>query len=184
MRGLRAYQVTLVVIGSYLWTRIVAIVRGDAWHRVAIQQKHVLNARRIQRAIVALQGLFIKVGQTFSILTNFLPAEFRAELEGLQDSMPPRPYAGIRARFLEDFGKEPKELFAEFDETPLAAASISQVHLATLENGDRVAVKIQYPDIDDMVTMDLRTFRRILSIVVVRRRARARRRVPRGLGHD
>lgn len=165
LRFLRAYWVTLVVLNSYLWTRLVANLRGDAWFRQAIQEKHVLNARRIQRAIIKLQGLFIKVGQTFSILTNFLPPEFRAELEGLQDSVPPRPYGAIVARFREDFGKEPREIFTDFDETPLAAASISQVHLATLADGRQVAVKIQYPDIDDMVESDLRTFRRILQIV-------------------
>jgi ubiquinone biosynthesis protein len=165
LRFMRAYWVTLIVILSYSWMRFLAIFRGDAWLRHAIQRKHVQNARRIQRAIVRLQGLFIKVGQTFSILTNILPPEFRAELEGLQDSVPPRPFAAVKARFIEDFGKEPSELFTEFDETPLAAASISQVHLATTRNGDRVAVKIQYPDIDEMVTSDLKTFGRILRIV-------------------
>lgn len=165
MRFLRAYWVTLVVIGSYLWVRFQASLRGEAWARQELRRKHVINARRIQRAIVRLQGLFIKVGQTFSILTNVLPEEFRSELEGLQDSVPARPFAGIRQRFLDDFGKAPAELFAEFDETPLAAASISQVHRATLNDGTRVAVKIQYPDIDAMVESDLKTFRRILKLV-------------------
>jgi len=165
LRFLRAYWVTLAVIWSYSWTRLVANLRGEAWLRQALEQKHVQNARRIQRAIVKLQGLFIKVGQTFSILTNFLPPEFRRELEGLQDSVPPRPFSEMRARFLEDFGKEPTQIFAEFDETPLAAASISQVHMATLSSGERVAVKIQYPDIDDILRSDLKTFRRIVSIV-------------------
>ena len=156
---------TVLVIASYVWTRTMAMVRGDAWFRVALHKKHVLNARRIQRAIVRLQGLFIKVGQTFSILTNFLPPEFREQLEGLQDSVPPRPFEHVKIRFVEDFGKEPQELFAEFDKTPLAAASISQVHLARLASGEQVAVKIQYPDIQDMVRSDLKTFRRILKIV-------------------
>ena len=165
LRFLRAYWVTLVVIGSYLWTRIVASVRGEAYFHRVLQEKHVANARRIQRAIVRLQGLFIKVGQTFSILTNFLPPEFRNELEGLQDSVPPRSFGSLEPRLVEEFGTTWRDRFASFDETPAAAASISQVHLATLQTGERVAVKVQYPDIDAMVASDLKTFKRILSIV-------------------
>ncbi|MFT5434463.1 MAG: ubiquinone biosynthesis protein, partial [Myxococcota bacterium] len=165
LRFVRAYWVTLVVVCSYSWTRLVGVVRGEQYVLRTLSRKHVLNARRIQRAIVRLQGLFIKVGQTFSILTNFLPPEFRKELEGLQDSVPPRPFAAIAKRFREDFGRDPLDVFAEFDETPLAAASISQVHLATTHDGDRVAVKVQYPDVDRMVRSDLKTFRRILKVI-------------------
>ena len=144
---------------------MLASVRGHGYLVRALERKHIRNARRIQRAIVRLQGLFIKVGQLFSILTNFLPPEFRHELEGLQDAVPARPYESIKARFIEDFGKEPLELYKEFDETPIAAASISQVHVARLADGQKVAVKVQYPDIDRMVTSDLKTFRRILKII-------------------
>jgi ubiquinone biosynthesis protein len=157
--------VTLVVIGSYSWTRFVGTFRGEEYVAKKLTKKHALNARRIQRAIIRLQGLFIKVGQLFSVMTNFLPEEFRRELEGLQDSLPPRSYEVIRKRFVDDFGREPNEVFAEFSQTALAAASISQVHLAKLSSGEQVAVKVQYPDIDRMVRSDLRTFRRILRII-------------------
>ncbi len=162
LRFVRAYWVTIVVIASYVWLRVLGSFRGEAWMQKAIGPIHVRNARRIQRTIVRLQGLFIKVGQLISILTNFLPPEFRRELEGLQDSVPPRPFADIEARFLDEFKQRPREVFAEFDEVAVAAASISQVHVARLRTGERVAVKVQYPDIDAMVRSDLETFRGIL----------------------
>ena len=156
---------TLTVIGSYLFARLFATLRTEQGARLAYEELHIRNARRIRRAIVHLQGVFIKVGQTFSILTNFLPPEFRAELEALQDAVPARPWEATRARFRADFGKEPDEVFASFQRTPIAAASIAQVHLAVTLAGEKVAVKVQHPEIDVMMRQDLRTFRRILRIV-------------------
>jgi predicted unusual protein kinase regulating ubiquinone biosynthesis (AarF/ABC1/UbiB family) len=105
------------------------------------------------------------VGQLISIMTNFLPEAFRAGLEGLQDQVPPRPFADIEARLREEFGgKAVDELFAEFNRKPVAAASIGQVHAARLKSGERVAVKVQYPRIDQVVQIDLRLLRRIFRI--------------------
>ena len=116
--------------------------------------------------MVALQGLFIKVGQLISIMANFLPEAFRRELEGLQDQVPPRPYKDIEARLREEFGgRGPDEVFAEFDRIPIASASIGQVHQARLHDGERVAVKVQYPDIDQIVRTDLRAMRRIFGLL-------------------
>jgi ubiquinone biosynthesis protein len=160
-----AYWCTFRVIGSYLWIRFWARWRSDEWLDRRLREAHLRNARRIERTICRLQGLFIKVGQLISIMTNFLPEEFRRQLEGLQDHVPPRPYADIEARVRAEWGKGPKELFAEFAERPIASASIGQVHKARLLSGEEVAVKVQYPDIDQIVTSDLRTLRRILAIV-------------------
>jgi predicted unusual protein kinase regulating ubiquinone biosynthesis (AarF/ABC1/UbiB family) len=165
-RFFKAYWVTFVVIASYLSARLQARFRSEEAIRRVLERKHLRNARRIERAIVELQGLYIKVGQLISIMTNFLPPEFRRELEGLQDQVPPRPYEDIEARFREEFdGAAPDELFASFDRAPIASASIGQVHLATLPGGDKVAVKVQYPGIEEIVRSDLRTLRRIFRIV-------------------
>src|SRR5574341_413194 len=83
-RLLRAYWVTGLVVGSYLSLKLLARFRGPESLERALRTRHVRNARRIFRTIVTMQGLYIKVGQLISILTNFLPEEFRAELEGLQ----------------------------------------------------------------------------------------------------
>lgn len=164
-RSVRAYWATIVVIASYLWLRFRARFHDDDWLAIRLSRAHVRNARRIERAICELQGLFIKVGQLISIMTNFLPEQFRRELEGLQDAVPPRPYADIEARLREELGASPDDLFAELDRNPIASASIGQVHVAKLRSGETVAVKVQYPDIDEIVRSDLRILRRIFKLV-------------------
>ena len=165
-RFFKAYWVTFIVIASYLSLRVQARFRSEEAILRVLERKHRRNSRRIERAIVHLQGLYIKVGQLISIMTNFLPAEFRTQLEGLQDQVPPRPYEDIERRIREEFGgKSPDELFQSFDRRPIASASIGQVHLARLAGGQRVAVKVQYPDIEEIVKSDLATLRRIFRIV-------------------
>ena len=165
VRSLRAYWTTFWVIGGYLWLRLRARFHNGAWIERKLRDAHLSNARRIERTIIELQGLFIKVGQLISIMTNFLPEEFRRELEGLQDAVPPRPYADIEARLLEEHGRPPSEVFAQLEEQPIASASIGQVHLARLTDGTQVAVKVQYPHIEEVVRRDLLTLRRIFRII-------------------
>ncbi|MDY0001629.1 MAG: AarF/UbiB family protein [Polyangia bacterium] len=165
-RALRAYWVTFVVVMSYLSASLQARFRSRDRIERLLLKKHRRNADRILRAIQALQGLYIKVGQLISILSNVLPEEFRAGLETLQDRVPPRPIHEIEQRIREEFGgKSTAELFSSFDALPLAAASIGQVHRARLRDGRDAAVKIQYPDIDRVVHQDLSTLRRIVRII-------------------
>jgi predicted unusual protein kinase regulating ubiquinone biosynthesis (AarF/ABC1/UbiB family) len=161
-----AYYVTAQVVVSYLALAVSRRFRSpDALARVTLQ-KHQRNARRIEVAIVRLRGLFIKVGQLISIMANFLPDAFREELRGLQDQVPPRPYEDIEARVREEFGgRSPDEVFAEFSRQPVASASIGQVHIARLTSGERVAVKVQYPDIEETVRTDLRALKRIFGLL-------------------
>ena len=84
----------------------------------------------------------------------------------MQDRIPPRAYRDIEARLREDLGgRAPREVFAEFDETPVASASIAQVHRARLRTGEAVAVKDQYPDIEEIAQVDLRALRRIFRVI-------------------
>jgi ubiquinone biosynthesis protein len=161
-----AYFVTTQVALSYLLLAIARrFRRPEAIERLTLD-KHRKNARRIENAILRLRGLFIKVGQLISIMANFLPDAFREELERLQDQVPPRPYRDIEARLREEFGgRGPLEVFAEFSPEPVASASIGQVHRARLHSGEQVAVKVQYPDIEDMVRIDLQALRRIFNVL-------------------
>ncbi len=164
-RMARAYLVTLRVLASYAWLRLWRPLLGpDAYGRRMVE-RHRRNARRVERTILELDGLFIKVGQLISILTNFLPEEFRRELEGLQDAIPPRPLGEIVARIESELGKPPAELFAWFSADAIASASLAQVHEARLHDGRRVAVKVQYTDIEEVARLDLRATRRILTAV-------------------
>jgi predicted unusual protein kinase regulating ubiquinone biosynthesis (AarF/ABC1/UbiB family) len=161
----RAYSVTIRVLASYLWLRLWRPLLGPDAYARGLVERHRRNARRVERTILELNGLFIKVGQLISILTNFLPEEFRSGLEGLQDQVPARPLEQIRGRIRAEFGKEPEELFAWFDPVPIASASLAQVHEARLHDGRRVALKVQHADIDQIVRLDLRAIRRILGII-------------------
>jgi predicted unusual protein kinase regulating ubiquinone biosynthesis (AarF/ABC1/UbiB family) len=164
-RFLIAYFVTFRIVLSYLSLKVQSRFRSPASLEGLTRKKNLRNARRIHRTISRLQGLFIKVGQLISIMTNFLPEEFRAELEGLQDQVPPRPYADIERRLREELGKPPGELFVELEERPVASASIGQVHRARLPSGEAVAVKVQYPDIEEIVRIDLRALKRIFRVI-------------------
>lgn len=93
-RFIRAYWTTFArVIASYLWLSFKARLWGKSYKERHLADVHKRNAKRVESTILVLQGLFIKVGQLLSILADFLPEEFRSELEGLQDQVPPRPYA-------------------------------------------------------------------------------------------
>ena len=164
-RFLKAYWTTFAVVMSYLLLRFFGRLMPRRRYESRLYALHKRNARRIERTILALQGMFIKAGQLISIMTNFLPEEFRAELEGLQDQVPPHPYKDIGRRIREEFGKPPSELFAEFNRTPISSASIGQVHLARLRSGEQVAVKVQYPEIERLARLDLAAFKRIFRIV-------------------
>lgn len=121
------------------------------------------NAQRLKRLLVSLRGIFIKAGQLISILSNFLPETFRKELEELQDKIPPRPLGEIYGRIQKELGKDPGLLFSEFDQNPIASASLAQVHLARLHDGRQVAVKVQYLDIEANTKNDLQTIKQLLS---------------------
>ncbi len=164
-RFIRAYVTTFRVIFSYIWFRTMGSLRGSEWLHATMGSVHKRNARLVYDSILVLQGLFIKVGQLLSILANFLPDEFRIELEGLQDQVPPRPFAEVAARVRAELGDEKVRSFAFIDEAPIASASLGQVHEARLTDGRRVVVKVQHQAVDEIVRIDLQIIRRILLIV-------------------
>ena len=164
-RFVRAYTTTFQVIFSYLTLFWAAKLFGRAYRDQNIKAVHKANAKRVYATILELQGLFIKVGQLLSIMANFLPEEFRQELEGLQDQVPPRPYSEIAPRIEEELGARVDEIFDDFHREPIASASLGQVHEARTKEGLRVAVKVQHQDIDEIVRLDLKTIRRIITIV-------------------
>ncbi len=164
LRFVRAYATTFLVISSYLSFAARTRLFGRAWREARVSDVHTRNAQRVYSTILRLQGLFIKVGQLLSIMANFLPPEFRAELETLQDQVPPRPYGEIEERLENELGPKMSQI-AALDRAPIASASLGQVHAARLVDGRKVAVKVQHRDIDRIVRLDLTTIRRILAIV-------------------
>ncbi|MFI5911362.1 ABC1 kinase family protein [Dactylosporangium sp. NPDC051541] len=114
-----------------------------------------IRARHLRLALEESGVTFIKLGQVLSTRRDLLPPEFIAELSQLQHEVPPAPWPAIRAVLIDELGTEPDTIFASFDEEPIAAASIAQVHRATLRSGAEVVVKVQRPGLRPLVERDL-----------------------------
>ncbi len=98
---------------------------------------------------------FIKLGQLLATRRDLLPVEFIDELSGLQDNAAQVPWPQVREVLRSELGADVNDVFESFDRAPLAAASIAQVHSATLSSGQRVVVKVRRPGIDTVVAWDL-----------------------------
>ena len=110
---------------------------------------------RIRMALEELGPTFIKFGQIMSNRPDLLPQELIIELEKLQDSVPPFAEKAARQLIEEELGKPISDLFKEFQSTPIASASIAQVHKAMLNTGETVVIKVQRPKIEQVIEVDL-----------------------------
>ncbi len=108
--------------------------------------------------------VFIKFGQLLSTRYDILPKEDCEELQQLLDRVPSIPLAAVEAIFMQDFGKRPQDVYAEFLEAPIASASIAQVYRARLADGREVAVKVRRPGVGRAIRADLRILRRLAGI--------------------
>jgi len=113
------------------------------------------HAEGLAKALEELGPCFIKLGQLLSTRPDVLPADYIAALSRLQDTVKPVAHEKIAAIIESELGAPSSELFQSFDSTPLATASMAQVHRATLRNGDEVAVKVQRPGIRQRIEIDI-----------------------------
>lgn len=114
----------------------------------------------------AMGGLLIKVGQLLSARGDIFPPEFTRSLSGLQDTVPGVSFEDIRRVVEEEFGQPLAEAFETFDPTPLAAASLGQVHRAQLPGGRVVAVKVLRPGVDKLIRADIEGFRQVVRFLL------------------
>jgi ubiquinone biosynthesis protein len=113
------------------------------------------TGKRLKMACEELGPTFIKLGQILSTRPDIFPSDIAEELKKLQDSVHPFSFAEVRTIIENEFENKLENIYKEFDEKPVAAASISQVHYARLNSGKQVAVKIQRPGIERTIDLDL-----------------------------
>ena len=113
------------------------------------------TGRRLVQALTALGPTWVKFGQILSTRSDILPEPIVNELATLQDAVDPVPFEDIDAQLKRQLGADYRERFSSFDETPLASASIGQVHRAVLTDGQEVVIKVQRPGIGPTITSDL-----------------------------
>ena len=136
----------------YAPLRFLFYLSPDTWlnpHRTAPP------AVRLRLALEELGPIFVKFGQAVSTRRDLLPTDVADELVKLQDRVPPFPGAIARAIVEKAYGRPVAEAFSQFDEAPLAAASIAQVHAARLADGKEVVVKVLRPDMRELIERDL-----------------------------
>ena len=124
----------------------------------SVDGQHIPNLKteeRVRLACTELGTTFIKLGQVLSTRPDLVGPEIAQELAHLQNAVPADPADAVRATIEAEFGQPPSTLFAEFNEAPLASASIAQVHVARLHSGEQVVVKVQHDGIVDKIMPDL-----------------------------
>jgi len=164
VRYLRTLGLTLAFAAQLLWLKHTAWLRG-ARQAAAASRLYTQQARRFVAFATDMGGLIVKLGQFLSVRIDTLPKEYIDELSELQDALPAVPTPEIIAVVERELGCELGAVFATFDHTPLAAASLGQVHHATLLDATPVAVKVLRPGIEALVDADLKSLRSVLRLL-------------------
>jgi len=163
-RHLNRYSQILTVLFKYGFGDLVDLLKIDQYIEIGLQMisrngrervEKLTRAVRIRMAFEELGPSYIKLGQILSTRPDLVPIDFIREFAKLLDKVPSFPFIEVEKIFAADFGAHPTDLFEAFEETPFASASIGQVHKATIQNGDQVAVKVQRPGIQKTIEVDL-----------------------------
>jgi predicted unusual protein kinase regulating ubiquinone biosynthesis (AarF/ABC1/UbiB family) len=151
-------------------THAANVARNDEGKTAALERRHIEAAEQIVEALGTMKGAAMKVGQVLSFLDlGMVPEDYREEfqkkLAALRDAAPTVTFTQMRKVIEEDLGETLSGVFEDFDETPVAAASIGQVYHARLHDGRDVAVKVQYPGVAAAVRADMANLGLILRLM-------------------
>jgi predicted unusual protein kinase regulating ubiquinone biosynthesis (AarF/ABC1/UbiB family) len=166
VRFVRGVALFLRILLGYKLLSLRNTFASPAIRKERLKRLHSTYAIVLRERMIEMRGVLIKIGQFLSSRVDILPEEYTTELSKLQDHVPPADLADIMKRLIEEIGPL-EEVFSSFDETPIASASLGQVHLATLKSGERIAVKVQYPGIEEVIAADIRTFHFIIRLLKI-----------------
>jgi ubiquinone biosynthesis protein len=147
--------------------RVLQILRTLARHKFPgafFGRKHWPPPAEVRETFEELGLVFIKLGQVLALRRDLIPAAYADELDVLHDQLPPMSIDVVRATVEAEFGAPLETLFSSFSATPLAAATIAQVHEATTKGGRHVAVKVQRPDLKAIITRDIAALTRLVGL--------------------
>ena len=150
-------------------TKTANVVRNEERSNAALERRHIETAQQIVTVLGGMKGAAMKVGQMLSFLDlGLVPEEYREEFQAklatLRDAAPTVSFDQMRAVVEEDLGEPVDSAFASFEREPIAAASIGQVYRARLHDGRDVAVKVQYPGVNDAVRADMKNLGVLLRL--------------------
>jgi ubiquinone biosynthesis protein len=158
-------QYTIDVVFDWGWSRPFRR-RMQAWlWRVPVPSRPLPPQVKVRLLLEDLGPTYVKLGQIVSSQGRALPLEWEEELTRLQSDVRPFPYADVRLIVSGSLGEPPETLFHAFNPRPLAAASLAQVHEATTHDGQRVAVKVQRPNIHEQLRSDIRILARGAAVL-------------------
>jgi len=175
-RHINRYHRILRVLFKYGFEDLVEMLHIDQYLESGLQMinrkpreqiEKLSRPERLRLAFEELGPTFIKLGQLLSTRPDFIPPAYLDELAKLQDDVPPFSFAEVEEIFLDETGRKPSELFYRIEEEPVAAASIGQVHRATLKDGQDVVVKVQRPDIEQLIAVDLEILAHLASLMEI-----------------
>ena len=148
------YQLDVFFVESDLLKplRWVFLISPSLWFR---KKTKLRKGERLRLALEDLGPLYVKFGQSLSTRPDLLPEDIASELSKLQDKVPPFSGEDAEQEIFSAYGKKPEEIFADFDKEAFASASIAQAHLATLQSGEEVVVKILRPNIWEAIEKDM-----------------------------
>jgi ubiquinone biosynthesis protein len=161
LRDLPRYRQILTTLVRYGYQDVVSALHLDAIvrpiERAALGEEPPVHDRpqRIRMVCEDLGPTFVKLGQLLSTRPDLIPEAYTSELAALRDDVRPFAYEQVEEILTKEYGRPPSECFASLDPTPVASASISQVHRAVLHDGRTIALKVRRPDIQKVVQADL-----------------------------
>lgn len=149
----------------YVLLRLSYDYKMNFYDGADIDALHERNAQRLYDLIIENKGLYIKMGQMIAVQGMMFPKHYQDKFKLLFDKAPTESWETCDRTLQHDLGPDYREkIFLELDETPIASASVAQVHRGTLKNGDKVAVKIQKKSVSSQIDSDLFTFRAAMSV--------------------